>query len=226
MLTYGLLQTRPPVLVSISAWGMEIHDTHIERVIQWKAKMVVCLNTLIQRWGRCARDPKIHGMCLFFVKKQFFGSRGSVGNIQVKRFRVSTSTKESGGVNRRNKTQEEKRAEMETGLYRLINPLTEDKCRRKIILNYYGDPLRHEDSQNLVNHEAPCCDQCGIPDNLQLGWASSVFAETYVYIHPSNVPPAKVWHHVEPVLVEHIKKALISLCRLIFATHELNTSKL
>ena len=215
-------QGRTKVLVSTSAWGMGIHDTHVERVIQWKAKMVDCLNTLIQRWGRCARDPKIHGMCFFFVEKQFFGSRGSVGDIQIRRFKVSTDT-----VKRKNKTQEETRAEMETGLYRLINPPTEDKCRRKIILNYYGDPLRHEDSQNLVNNEAPCCDQCGIPDNLQLGWASSVFAEPYVYIHPSNAPPVKVWHHVEPLLVERIKKALISLCRLIFAIRiDLNTSKL
>lgn len=207
-------QGRTKVLVSTSAWGMGIHDTHVERVIQWKAKMVDCLNTLVQRWGRCARDPKIHGMCLFFVEKQFFGSRGAVGNIQISRFRVAER------VSRKNKTQEEKRADMETGLYRLINPPTETRCRRKIILNYYGDPLRHEDSQNLVNSQAPCCDQCGIPDDLQLGWASSVFSETYVYVHPSNAqaPPAKIWHHVEPLLVERLKNTLRSLCRALFAS--------
>ena len=99
---------------------MGIHDTHVERVIQWKAKHVDCLNTLVQRWGRCARNPNIHGMCLFYVEKQYFGSRGSVVHIPIARFKNNCQLGEK--AKRKNKTQEEKRAELETGLYNVIYP--------------------------------------------------------------------------------------------------------
>ena len=47
------------ILVATSAWGMGVNDSHVERVLQWRCKNLECLDTLIQRFGRCARNPEL-----------------------------------------------------------------------------------------------------------------------------------------------------------------------
>jgi len=47
------------IIVATSAWGMGINNSFVERVIQWKIAKLESLDTLMQSFGRCARDSSI-----------------------------------------------------------------------------------------------------------------------------------------------------------------------
>ncbi|RPB18405.1 hypothetical protein L211DRAFT_764423, partial [Terfezia boudieri ATCC MYA-4762] len=57
------------IMVATSAWGMGINDSHVERVIQWRVGAIPTLDTLIQHFGRCARNPLLQGVCIAFVEQ-------------------------------------------------------------------------------------------------------------------------------------------------------------
>ena len=63
------------ILVATSAWGMGINDQKVERVIQWRIKDLENLDTLYQRFGRCARDTTLQGVCLLFAEKDYLASK-------------------------------------------------------------------------------------------------------------------------------------------------------
>ncbi|RPB23673.1 hypothetical protein L211DRAFT_774997, partial [Terfezia boudieri ATCC MYA-4762] len=56
------------IMIASSAWGLGINDKDVERVIQWGVKRLDNLDALVQRFGRCARDPSIQGVCLLFTE--------------------------------------------------------------------------------------------------------------------------------------------------------------
>jgi len=62
-------------MIATSAWGLGINDIGVERVIQWGVKRLDNLDTLVQRFGRCARDPTKQGPCLLFTEKVYIGPR-------------------------------------------------------------------------------------------------------------------------------------------------------
>lgn len=135
------------ILVATSAWGMGIDDAHVERVIQWKASTLPNLDTLIQRFGRCARNSELQGLCVLYHEKDWLGER-IVPEEENKRKRKADEQKTR-------RTAEERRGLMESGLYRYINaPLG---CRRKIILGYYAD----QEYNNPEVYTEKCCDLCG-----------------------------------------------------------------
>lgn len=63
------------IMIATSAWGLGINDIGVERVIQWGVKRLDNLDTLVQRFGRCARDPTKQGPCLLFTEKVYIGPR-------------------------------------------------------------------------------------------------------------------------------------------------------
>ncbi|KAF8457344.1 P-loop containing nucleoside triphosphate hydrolase protein [Kalaharituber pfeilii] len=158
------------ILVATSAWGMGINDKHVHRVIQWKAKDMNNLDTLIQRFGRCARDSTIQGFCLLFYEKDCFGDR-LISPTPRKRT--------ADGEPKERRTPAEIRGTMETGLYRFINTPGTIKCRRKIILGHYADQQYNDET--LYN--GICCDLCGTDHIDRL--APEVF-DTVVLFRPPN----------------------------------------
>ncbi|KAF8427728.1 P-loop containing nucleoside triphosphate hydrolase protein, partial [Tirmania nivea] len=60
------------ILVATSASGMGIDDSHVERVVQWKAKGMDNFDTMVQRFDRCARNPTLQGVCILFYEKDLF----------------------------------------------------------------------------------------------------------------------------------------------------------
>ena len=142
---------------------MGIDDQHVQRVIQWKAKSLGNLDTLIQRFGRCARDPNIQGLCILYYEKDCAVER--VSPPQGNKVPACLKRKANGGL-KTSSTAVEKRGRMESGLYRFINPLASTtsngntgtiSCRRKIILGYYADQQYHE----LTVYCTKCCHLCG-----------------------------------------------------------------
>ncbi|RPB21214.1 hypothetical protein L211DRAFT_765777, partial [Terfezia boudieri ATCC MYA-4762] len=56
------------IMIATSAWGLGINDKDVERVIQWGIRRLDNLDTLVQRFGRCARDPNKQGVCILFTE--------------------------------------------------------------------------------------------------------------------------------------------------------------
>ena len=131
------------ISVATSARRMGIDDPNVEHVIQWKAKPLGNLDTLIQRFGRCACNPTIQGVCILYHEEDCLGDRevlpaGAVSGIK----------RSSDGESKKRATADQHRGQMETGLYTYINAGENSKsngytsavsCRRKIILGYYAD---------------------------------------------------------------------------------------
>lgn len=136
------------VLVATSAWGMGIDNPFVQRVIQWKAKELENLNTLIQRFGRCARGPCIQGVCMLYYEKDCVGVR----TVPPKPT-PGARKRNADGVPKAQTNAEQRRGLLEIGLYRYINTQSNATsnagtsnahknrihCRRRVILGYYAD---------------------------------------------------------------------------------------
>ena len=156
------------ILVATSAWGMGIDDPNVERVIQWKAKPLTNLDTLIQRFGRCARNPTLQGVCILYYEKDCLGDRvisfGTTGGTST-----GGTKRNLDGEPKKRSTAEERRGKLETGLYKYINAghnsksngnTTTISCRRKVILGYYAD----QQYSDPGIYTARCCDLCGVEE--------------------------------------------------------------
>lgn len=141
------------VMVATSAWGMGINDTGVERIIQWGVKHLDNLDTLVQRFGRCARDPNIQGLCMLFTEKIYIGARAQRKTVE-----------KNADTARSRANMEERRAELDDAVYKFLNTPGSVKCRRRIMLGYFGDPDYHSEPGSLTT--GPCCDSCGHDDNL------------------------------------------------------------
>lgn len=150
------------ILIATSAWGMGIDDPNVERVIQWKAKPLTNLDTLIQRFGRCARNPTLQGVCILYYEKDCLGDRLVIPS-------TGRTKRNLDGESKKRITADERRGQMETGLYKYINAGEHSKsngntttisCRRKVILGYYAD----QQYSDPVIYTARCCDLCGIEE--------------------------------------------------------------
>ncbi|RPB20896.1 P-loop containing nucleoside triphosphate hydrolase protein [Terfezia boudieri ATCC MYA-4762] len=148
------------ILIATSAWGMGIDDPHVQRVIQWKAR-TLSLDTLMQRFGRCARDPQIQGLCVLYYEKDCQGDRTVLGQGHIQNKRTH-----DGHIKI---TANQKRGNMDAGLYRYINPPATVKangvagqigCRRQVILGYYADQQYSHESV----YTTKCCDLCGVDE--------------------------------------------------------------
>lgn len=139
---------------------MGIDDSFVERVIQWKAKTQDNLDTLIQRFGRYARNLQLQGLCLLHYEKEFVGNRivPATGN-------KGTKKRTADGQLKTNLSADAKRGLMDSGLYRYINPpaLTMShgntghiNCPRRVILGYYGD----QEYGKPGVYTDKCCDLC------------------------------------------------------------------
>ena len=80
-------------MITTSAWGMGINDGNVERVIQWQVKHLDNLDTLVQRFGRCACRIDLQGICLLFTEKAFIGKK-SLANQRPNPERTSRTTAE------------------------------------------------------------------------------------------------------------------------------------
>lgn len=192
---------------------MGIDDRHVERVIQWKAKPLNNLDTLIQRFGRCARNPNTQGLCLLYYEKDCLGDRvlpreGNKGPTSRKRARDPDG--------KASHSAEEKRGLMESGLYRYINApgATSSNgntgticCRRKVILGYYADQ-QYNDSSIYTNK---CCDLCGTEELNR--FASHLLAG----ILTSKKPPQTRLNNAPPELISLVKSFLLTARTKILA---------
>jgi superfamily II DNA/RNA helicase len=62
------------IAICTDAFGMGVDIPDILRVIQWDVDSRLNLNSLIQRIGRCARDPKCTGNAVIYVKPSLLSS--------------------------------------------------------------------------------------------------------------------------------------------------------
>jgi hypothetical protein len=46
--------------------GVDVND--VERVVQWQFPHLATFDNLLQRFGRCVRDPKLSGLAMFFYE--------------------------------------------------------------------------------------------------------------------------------------------------------------
>lgn len=184
---------------------MGIDDRHVERVIQWKAKPLNNLDTLMQRFGRCARD-NTQGLCLLYYEKDCLGDRvlpqeGNKGPSSRKRTRDPVSH-----------SADEKRGLMESGLYRYINaPKSASSngntgtigCRRKIILGYYAD----QQYNDPTIYTCKCCDLCGTEELVRS--ASHLLAG--IFTSSKKNPQARL--HNAPLELHSLVKSYLLTAR-------------
>lgn len=187
------------ILIASSAWGMGIDDKTVERVIQWRVKGLDNLDTLYQRFGRCARDPSMQGVCILFTEKEWIGGRPDTSNQA--RDRRGTDGEPLGS------SAEIRRGNLENGLYRFINCPGTTKCRRKIILGFYADSQYHASSPDT------CCDLCGADKMFIDRLVPNVFSAVFQFIVP-GVPMVQ-FPKPSPALRQAVRTALLSLCALI-----------
>ena len=138
------------IMIATSAWGLGVNDPSVERIIQWEAGKLTNLDTLIQHFGRCARNPNLQGICLLFTEKYYFGPKAAYS-------RQIAHTQAEGAHKRL--SPEQRRACLDEGLYKFINTSGAVKCRRKVILGYYGDTAYYLPADQLST--GLCCDNCG-----------------------------------------------------------------
>lgn len=150
------------ILVATSAWGMGINDRKVERVIQWRVKDLDNLDSLYQRFGRCARSPEIQGLCLLFTEKDYMGPRTD-----------PDCTPASSKNKMRNK--------LEKGLYCFINCPSTKKCRRKTLLGFYADKEYHSNSPQI------CCDLCDSNGVAVARLAPGMFCSAFQFQIPLRV---------------------------------------
>ena len=128
---------------------MGVDDRHVQRVIQCKTKPLGNLDTFMQRFGRCARDPELQGLCVLYYEKDLAGKKATAdGPKRTQKRTADGELKNSSNV-------EEKHGMLDPGLYQYINinnllmepssgtapvPI---QCRRKLILGYYADQEYH-----------------------------------------------------------------------------------
>ena len=173
------------IMVATSAWGMGIDDVGIERIIQWGAKRLDNLDTLIQRFGRCARNPETQGVCVLFTEKSLVGPHSD---------RCQRDDRRRGNG-------EETRAAMVDGVYKFINTPGDIKCRRKVILGYFGDCEYHQNNLSL----GPCCDHCN--HNSEVSRLAPILQPLF------RIPPQSKPHfpHASPALQVYVKSAMKQL---------------
>lgn len=187
------------VLIATSAWGMGVHDPKVARVIQWRVKDLGNLDTLIQRFGRAARDPTIQGVCILYAERSFFGEKAAPD----KNLRTLNRMRRKNGEATQNATAEQRRGAMDLGLYKFINTPGEHKCYRRVILEYYGDRQYHDDLATLLN-PGLYCDSCG----------SNVEDINRLANQNQSQTPAKQPHsfpRAQPALQILVRNALVSL---------------
>ena len=184
------------IMIATSAWGMGINDRGVERVIQWSITHLDNLDTLIQRFGRCARDIQMQGLCLLFTEKCSVGARAP----------RSKNRKNDENGNKR-ATAAERRAGIDEGLYKFINTPGLQKYKRIVILGYFGDP----DYKNESLASGPWCDNC----------SPEVLERLTVNVQSLNnqAPSQRVVHtfpRAPPSLQFALKTALIDLRAQLF----------
>ncbi|RPB26150.1 hypothetical protein L211DRAFT_774920, partial [Terfezia boudieri ATCC MYA-4762] len=59
------------ILCASSTYGLGVDNRKVHRVIQWRLSRLGSLEDLVQRWGRCAREDSIQGLCLLFVEETY-----------------------------------------------------------------------------------------------------------------------------------------------------------
>ncbi|KAI5781419.1 P-loop containing nucleoside triphosphate hydrolase protein [Geopyxis carbonaria] len=143
---HHFLEGRTRILIATEAFGVGMDIPNVERVIQWGIGSMGDFDFLVQRFGRCARNPDIQGLCILYYEESFRGPREVV---------LEEAVQEQPGSRKRRKTSNQKRNKMDEGLWRFIND-GDTNCRRQIILEIYDDPILQQDGVNLSS--GPCCD--------------------------------------------------------------------
>jgi len=98
---------------------------------------------------------------------------------------------------------------MELGLYKFINILGENKCRRRTILGYYSDPEYSQDHEHLTSFGA-CCDSCGAEDIQTIQRLAPHASRTIIQARPVHSFP-----RAPMGLQSHVRNALENLCRVL-----------
>jgi hypothetical protein len=147
------------ILVATDAFGVGMDIINIQRVIQWGVAGLDNIDTLIQRFGRCARDQSVQGMCILYYEQSYFGSRSENNASQQSQPAQRKRTKQpppSGDTSHSTtkRSARDMRDAMEEVLWRFINDIDQG-CRRVHILEYYADPARSS-AEPLAS--GPCCD--------------------------------------------------------------------
>ena len=145
------------IVIPTSACGMGINDSKVSRVIQWKCKNLTNLDTLIQRFGRCARDSGMQGVCILFAKKSFFGEKCEPVDKSLK---VLNRKQKANGETIKRATAEQCRVAMDPGLFKFINTPGIQKCGHKVFRAYYDDAQCSREDIRLDNNGI-CYDNCG-----------------------------------------------------------------
>jgi superfamily II DNA or RNA helicase len=144
------------ILIATDAFGAGMDIPTIQRVVQWGASGLEDLDSLVQRFGRCARDPNIQGMCILYHEQSYVGDRREEDDSQPQpKKRKRSKVSEPQQQQRQKRTPLDMRTDMDIGLWAFINPVRSN-CRRQEILQYYSDPALEDDSEILAS--APCCD--------------------------------------------------------------------
>lgn len=179
------------IMIATSAWGMGINDRGVERVIQWSITHLENLDTLMQRFGRYARDSNMQGLCLLFTEKWSVGPR-------------APKTKLRKNDENKRATPAERRAGIDDGIYKFINTPGHQKCKRRVILGHFGDPEYKSESLSTI----ACCDSCN-PEMM----------ERFAPIIQSLTTNKKVLHsfpRAPPALQVSLKLALIEFRAQLF----------
>jgi hypothetical protein len=153
------------ILVATDAFGAGMDIPHIKRVIQWGVGGVDDLDTLVQRFGRCARNSELQGMCILYYEETYHGTRSQDLDVNDEETQSAGRTSQTTKRNRRKpvgksqtgtkRTPLDTRNAMDPGLWKFIN--TDDGCRRMPILEYYADPALDAEYMGVLA-TGPCCD--------------------------------------------------------------------
>lgn len=179
---------------------MGVDDIDVERVIQWGVKRVTNLDTVVQHFGRAGRAPGVQGACILFTEKDFIGPRAQ-------------NTKELREQNKKGKKRspDEHRALLEDGLYKFLNTPGSVKCRRKVLLGYYGDSQYYSNSHELST--GPCCDICGYNNIVSKLAPSSALA---IILFTPSTKPIHHFPRATPALKLAISHALLQYRQSLF----------
>ncbi|KAI5780463.1 P-loop containing nucleoside triphosphate hydrolase protein [Geopyxis carbonaria] len=201
-----LREGKTRVLLATEAFGVGMDIPNVERVIQWGLSGIdEDFDYLVQRFGRCARDPDFQGMCVLYYEESF--RSGFREEIPQDAPHTEQPLDDNSNRRMRKKTKADKINKMDPGLWRFIND-QEASCRRRIILEAYNDVSLQD--PNAVLASGPCCDLDSENEinNYPCARGCNQFPQVEV-IDLEDSQPRQKTRNVSRVVKDAVKEALL-----------------